>query len=103
VEADVTQSIDSNALIDVIPAHLRGQNNNWFTLSLRDRVAYVADEIDVEEITYEEFADPKWKGKVCIRSGQYFYNTALIAAMIAHNGAEATEEWLRGVKANLGR
>src|SRR5699024_4103127 len=33
VEADVTQSIDSNALIDVIPAHLRGQNNNWFTLS----------------------------------------------------------------------
>lgn len=103
VEADVTQSIDSAVLTDVIPAHLRGQDNNWFTLSLRDRVAYVADEIDVEEITYEEFADPKWKGKVCIRSGQHPYNTALIAAMIAHNGAEATEEWLRGVKANLAR
>src|SRR5690625_1817692 len=103
VEADVTQPIDSDALTQVIPAHLRGEDNNWFTLSLRDRVAYVADEIDVDEITYEEFADPKWKGKVCIRSGQHPYNTALIAAMIAHNGPEATEKWLRGVKNNLGR
>src|SRR5690625_8049964 len=77
VEADVTQPIDSDALTQVIPAHLRGEDNNWFTLSLRDRVAYVADEIDVDEITYEEFADPKWKGKVCIRSGQHPYNTAL--------------------------
>src|SRR3546814_2278263 len=72
-------------------------------LSLRDRVAYVAKDLDVNAITYEAFADPKWKGKVCIRSGQHPYNTALIAAMIAHNGAEATEAWLRNVKSNLGR
>jgi len=103
VEAGVAQSITSEALTEVIPAHLRGENNDWFTLSLRDRVAYVAEEIEIDSITYEDFADPKWKGKVCIRSGQHPYNTALIAAMIAHNGAEATEEWLRGVKANLGR
>lgn len=101
VEADVTQPVDSATLTEVIPEHLRG--SDWFTLSLRDRVAYVAADLDVDEITYEEFADPKWKGKVCIRSGQHPYNTALIAAMIAHNGVEATEEWLRGVKANLGR
>jgi len=103
VEADVAQPIVSEALTEVIPAHLRGQDNDWFTLSLRDRVAYVAEEIDLDSITYEDFADPKWQGKVCIRSGQHPYNTALIAAMIAHNGAEATEEWLKGVKANLGR
>lgn len=103
VEANVTQPIDSKALKQVVPEHLRGENDDWFTLSLRDRVAYVAEEINLDSITYEDFADPKWKGKVCIRSGQHPYNTALIAAMIAHNGAEMTEEWLKGVKSNLGR
>src|SRR5690606_6544127 len=103
VEAGVTQAIQSQELNDAIPANLRGKDGHWYTLSLRDRVAYVAKDLDVDAITYEEFADPKWKGKVCIRSGQHPYNTALIAAMIAHNGAEATENWLRGVKANLGR
>src|SRR5690606_317413 len=103
VEADVTQPVDSDVLREAIPANLRGEDDQWFTLSLRDRVAYVAADLDVNELHYEDFADPKWKGKVCIRSGQHPYNTALIAAKIAHDGAEATEEWLRGVKANLGR
>jgi len=103
VDAGVTQPVTSDVLNDAIPENLRGTDNQWYTLSLRDRVAYVANDIDLDAITYEEFADPKWKGKVCIRSGQHPYNTALIAAMIAHNGVEATEEWLRGVKANLGR
>lgn len=103
VDAGITQPIESDVLNDVIPANLRGPDNHWYSLSLRDRVAYIASDIELDAITYEELADPKWKGKVCIRSGQHPYNTALIAAMIAHNGAEATEEWLRGVKDNLGR
>lgn len=103
VEAGITQPIESAVLNDVIPANLRGPDGHWYTLSLRDRVAYVAEDIDLDAITYEEFANPEWKGKVCIRSGQHPYNTALIAAMIAHDGAEATEQWLRGVKDNLGR
>lgn len=103
VEAGVTQPIDSAVLREAIPENLRGADNQWYTLSLRDRVAYVAKDLDVGAITYEAFADPRWKGKVCIRSGQHPYNTALIAAMIAHNGLEATENWLRNVKANLGR
>jgi iron(III) transport system substrate-binding protein len=52
-------------------------------------------------LTYEELADPKWKGKICIRSGQHIYNNALIAAYIAHHGEAKAEEWLKGVKANL--
>jgi iron(III) transport system substrate-binding protein len=52
-------------------------------------------------ITYEELADPKWKGKICIRSGQHIYNNALIGAMIAKHGEAKAEEWLRGLKANL--
>src|SRR5690606_9461966 len=99
----VTQAVQSKVLHDVIPANLRSPDNQWFSLSLRDRVAYVAKELDVKSITYEEFADPKWKGKVCIRSGQHPYNTALIAAMIGHNGVEETEKSLTGVKANLSR
>lgn len=103
VEAGITQPINSKILNETIPANLRGADNQWYSLSLRDRVAYVAKDLDVNAITYEALADPKWKGKVCIRSGQHPYNTALIAAMIAHDGAEATEAWLRNVKNNLGR
>ncbi|MGB6105185.1 MAG: Fe(3+) ABC transporter substrate-binding protein [Pusillimonas sp.] len=103
VDAGITQPVESKVLNETIPANLRGADNQWYTLSLRDRVAYIASDLDVRAITYEAFADPKWKGKVCIRSGQHPYNTALIAAMIAHNGLEATEDWLRNVKNNLGR
>ena len=103
VEAGITQPVQSSTLNEVIPANLRGADNQWYTLSLRDRVAYVAKDLDVNAITYEAFADPKWKGKVCIRSGQHPYNTALIAAMIAHDGPEAAEAWLRNVKNNLAR
>ena len=52
-------------------------------------------------ITYEELADPKWKGKICIRSGQHMYNNALFAAMIVKHGEAKAEEWLKGLKANL--
>jgi len=103
VEAGVTQPVKSETLESVIPPNLRGADGHWYALSLRDRVLYAAKDLPLEAFTYEELADPKWKGKVCIRSGQHPYNTGLIAAMIAHDGAEATEQWLRGVKANLAR
>ena len=103
VDQGVTQPIQSEVLNAAIAENLRGADGQWYTLSLRDRVAYVARDLDVQSITYEQMADPQWRGKFCIRSGQHPYNTALIAAMIAHNGAEATEKWLRDVKANLGR
>ncbi|MGE4125272.1 MAG: extracellular solute-binding protein, partial [Pusillimonas sp.] len=103
VQGGVTQAAPSATLADVIPANLRDPENHWYALSLRDRVAYVANELDIKTLTYEDFADPKYKGKVCIRSGQHPYNTGLIAAMIAHNGEAATETWLKGVKANLAR
>jgi len=103
VQGGVTQAVSSKTLEDVIPANLRDPEGQWYALSLRDRIAYVAKDLDINTLTYESFADPKWKGKVCIRSGQHPYNTGLISAMIAHDGLEATEKWLRGVKANLAR
>ena len=103
VDGGVTQSIKSETLESVIPANLRGADGKWYALSLRDRVLYVEKDLKLDSFRYEDLADPKWKGKVCIRSGQHPYNTALVASMIAHDGAEATEKWLRGVKANLAR
>ncbi|WP_459614063.1 Fe(3+) ABC transporter substrate-binding protein [Bordetella sp. 2513F-2] len=103
VDGGVAQPVRSEALNSVIPQNLRGADGSWYALSLRDRVLYVEKDLDLSSFHYEDLADPKWKGKVCIRSGQHPYNTALVAAMIAHDGAEATEKWLRGVKANLAR
>ncbi len=103
VDAGVTQPIKSEILESVIPANLRGEYGHWFSLSLRDRVFYLEKNINLKNLSYEDLANPRWKGKICTRSGQHPYNTALIAAMISHNGIEETEEWLRAVKANLAR
>ncbi|MDB5574568.1 MAG: extracellular solute-binding protein family 1, partial [Tardiphaga sp.] len=54
-----------------------------------------------DSITYDELADPKWKGKICIRSGQHIYNNAVFAAYVAKHGEAKAEEWLKGLKANL--
>ncbi|MGF9564247.1 Fe(3+) ABC transporter substrate-binding protein [Neorhizobium sp. JUb45] len=102
-EKGVTQSVESSVLNSAIPAELRDGKGHWFGLSYRARVLYAAKDLDLAAFNYEDLADPKWKGKVCIRSGQHPYNTALFADYIAHHGAEETEKWLTGVKANLAR
>lgn len=99
----LTQGIQSAVLEKAVPANLRSGKGEWFALSLRARVVYASKTLGLRAVTYEELADPRWKGKVCVRSGQHPYNTALIAAYIAHHGEAAAETWLRGVKANLAR
>ena len=102
VRAGITQPIVSPALDKVIGAQYRDPEGHWVGISLRARVVYASKErVKQDSITYEELADPKWKGKICIRSGQHIYNNALIAAFIAKHGEAKAEEWLRGLKANL--
>jgi len=104
VEAGVTQPVHSETLKKEIPASWRDDKDQWFGLTRRARVVYASkDRVKQDAITYEELADPKWKGKICIRSGQHTYNVALVASMIAHHGEEETEKWLQGLKANLAR
>ncbi len=103
VEGGVTQPVKSAALESAIPANLRGADGQWFSLSMRARVLYVEKGLPLRNFRYEDLADPKYKGKVCIRAGQHPYNTALIAALIAHDGEAKAEQWLRGVKDNLAR
>lgn len=99
----ITQPIDSEVLEAAIPAALRAEDGSWFSLSGRARILYVARDLDLTEFTYEQLADEEWRNRLCIRSGHHPYNTALIAAYIAHYGEEAAEEWLTGVKANQAR
>jgi iron(III) transport system substrate-binding protein len=104
VARGVTQGVQSEALASAIPVNLRDKDGHWFALSLRARLFYVSkDRVKDTALTYADLADAKWKGKVCIRSGQHPYNTALIAAYIHHYGVEKAEAWLKGVKANLAR
>lgn len=102
-EKGLTQPIKSTVLETAIPAQLRDPEGNWFALSQRARVLYANKDLDLTSFNYEDLADPKWKGKICIRSGQHPYNTALFASYIVHHGKAETEKWLQGVKDNLGR
>ncbi|MBO0904972.1 Fe(3+) ABC transporter substrate-binding protein [Jiella sonneratiae] len=103
-QAGVVQPVDSPVLDANIPEKFRDRADEWFALTTRARVVYASRErVDADAITYAELADPKWKGRLCTRSGQHQYNIALIAAYIAHYGEEAAREWVTGLRDNLAR
>ena len=105
VEANLTQPVLNKTLEKNIPAIYRDPDNHWFGLTTRARIIYASkDKVsDGEVTTYENLADPKWKGRICTRSGTNAYTVALTSAIIHHHGAEKAEEWLRSVKNNLAR
>ena len=99
------QKIDSEILNTSIPDIYRDDEGFWFGLSLRSRViVYAKDRVKPEQLeSYEALADPKWKGKLCVRSSSNVYNQSLVASIIAHRGVEETEEWARGLVNNFAR
>jgi len=104
------QPIHSKLLDDAIPAHLRSKPTAdggiaWFGLSTRARlIVYNKVKVKKDDVaTYESLADPKNKGKLCIRSGSHPYNLSLFGAVTEHMGEQKTEEWLKGMVANLAR
>ncbi len=105
VAAGVTQAVDDPALEAAIPAEFRDPGQHWFGLTSRARIVYASkDRVAPGEVTtYEDLADPKWKGRICTRPFTSDYNVALTAAFLAHHGPEATRAWLEGVKANLAK
>ncbi|MBN8186608.1 MAG: Fe(3+) ABC transporter substrate-binding protein [Salipiger thiooxidans] len=105
VNAGVTQSVTSEVLNANVPEQYRDPEGHWFGLTTRARIVYASkDRVDPSEVTtYEDLADPKWKGRICTRSGTHPYNVALVSAMLHHHGEEETKAWLEAVKANLGR
>ena len=98
----LTQPVTSAKLEERIPARYRDPEGHWFGLSKRARIILASKaRIKKSDFTYEELADPKWQGRICIRSGKHPYNIGLIASLIAHKGEVWTESWLIGLKANL--
>ncbi|EYS88544.1 iron deficiency-induced protein A [Cupriavidus sp. SK-4] len=104
-QAGVFAPVKSKALESRIPANYRDPNGEWFGFSARGRViAYNKTAVKAGDIaSYEDLADPKWKGKVCTRSSGHVYNLSLVSSLIAHDGEARTEQWARGLAANLAR
>ncbi|MEO0949602.1 MAG: extracellular solute-binding protein, partial [Cyanobacteria bacterium J06641_5] len=103
-QAGILTPIDSSELERRIPANLRHPEGLWFGLTKRARVLMHNGNVDPGVLTrYEDLAEPRWRGKVVVRSSSHVYNQSLVASLIAHLGEAATEEWCKGVVANFAR
>src|SRR5690606_20043199 len=69
VEKGLTQPIESQVLNDAVPSNLRGEDGQWYALSMRARVVYAAKDLDIDSITYEQLGDAEWRGKARNRPG----------------------------------
>ena len=104
-EKGLLQKIASEVITGRVPAAYRDAGDYWVGLSLRARVIiYAKDQIKPEQLsTYEDLADPKWQGKLCVRSSSNIYNQSLVASLVAELGPEKTEAWARGLVSNFAR
>ncbi|EKT4488838.1 Fe(3+) ABC transporter substrate-binding protein [Shewanella algae] len=104
VDKQLVKQVESDTLKQNIPAQYRDPEGNWYALTMRVRNLYSSKErIGPLAINYEDLADARYKGKVCMRSGKHPYNIALVASMIAHHGEADAKSWLQGLKSNLAR
>lgn len=107
VDRNLTQPVKSATLESAIPANLRDAEGRWFALSTRARAIYASreriPEAEAAKLTYEELAEPRFKGKVCIRSGQHPYNTALFSILMIEHGETWLRDYLTKLKGNLAR
>lgn len=103
--ADLTQVVEHQSLLNDIPQNMRDVENHWYGLTSRARIIVTSKDrvADGAVSSYEDLADPKFKGLICTRSGKHPYMVALTASMIAHHGVADAEQWLSGVKSNLAR
>ncbi|MCL4760719.1 MAG: extracellular solute-binding protein, partial [Burkholderiales bacterium] len=104
-ELGLFQPVRSKTLDERIPAQFRDPGGEWFAFSNRARVIVYNKALatPADLATYASLADPRFKGKVCTRSGSHPYNLSLVAATIAHEGEAKAEAWAKGVVANLAR
>src|SRR3569833_3351581 len=103
VEEGLLRRIQSETLQANVPAHLRDPNNEWFGLSVRARtLVYNTNMVKPADLsTYEDLANPKWKGRLCLRTSKKVYNQSLVAMMISEYGEGKAEDMVRGWIANL--
>lgn len=99
------QPVRSDILEATIPPHLRDAEGHWFGMTYRARIiAYAKDRVDPSLISsYEDLADPAWKGKVLVRTSDNVYNQSLLASIVIANGPEGAQKWAEGVVDNMAR
>jgi iron(III) transport system substrate-binding protein len=104
-EKDLFAPVKSAVLEADVPAHLRHPDGLWYGLAMRARVlVYAKDRVNPADLsTYEALADPKYAGKVVVRSSTNVYNLSLMGSIIAADGAEKAEAWAKGIVANMAR
>jgi iron(III) transport system substrate-binding protein len=104
-EEGIFQSVDSDVLDERVPEAMHHPDGLWFGFSQRARaIFYNREDVDPSEISsYEDLADPKFKGEVCIRSSNNIYNQSLLASMVEHKGADDAEKWAQGIVDNMAR
>lgn len=102
-ERGLMQPVQSQTLQANVPEHLRDPDNRWFGLSVRARtLVYSTERVKAEALSgYEALSDPKWRGRLCLRTSKSVYNQSLVAMLIAQHGEPKTEEIVRGWIANL--
>jgi iron(III) transport system substrate-binding protein len=103
--AGLFQPMTSDIVNKVVPKHLRERTGLWTGLTMRARVLmYHTDRVKPSQLsTYENLADPRWKGKILIRSSNNIYNQSLVASMLAAHGEHETLDWAKGLVANFAR
>jgi iron(III) transport system substrate-binding protein len=101
----VLQPIQSDVLTSAIAAELRDPAGQWYGLTMRARpIMYVPGKVNPDELSsYAALTDPKWRGRICVRSSDNIYNQSMVAGLIAHQGVAATEQWVKGLVANFAR
>lgn len=104
-QANLFEPVNSKVLEEKIPSNLRGPKNSWFGFSSRARIlVYNTKKIKADEIqSYQDLANPKFKGRICIRSSSNIYNQSLLASMISLKGIDAAKIWAKNVLENLAR
>jgi iron(III) transport system substrate-binding protein len=102
-QQNLLQAVVSPVLEKNIPANLRDPAKQWFGMSVRARtIVYSKERVSANSLsTYEDLADPKWRGKLCLRSSKKVYNQSLVAMMIQEMGEAKTEAIVKGWVANL--
>lgn len=102
-QQDLLRPITSKTLQDNVPAHLRDPGNAWFGLSVRARtlVYNTAKVKPADLVSYEDLADPKWKGRLCLRTSKKVYNQSLVAMMLTEHSEPKTEAIVKGWVNNL--
>jgi iron(III) transport system substrate-binding protein len=102
-ESGVLAEIDSAVLTANVPANLRDPGGRWFGLSERARtIVYSTERVQPTDLgSYEDLAEPKWKGRLCLRTSKKVYNQSLVATLIARHGETEAERIVRGWVDNL--